>query len=228
MTTKESDFLNYLKTGDMEFTGEYDIPTVKGIKLKDLNSAKLLGFNYATNPKNMEEHGNSMIHFFLPDSNIERVWNRPDDYTPVFNQYKALIQPDFSQYVGMPKAMLIWQHYRRMWLAQYYQDRGLRVIAAPCWSDEDSFEYCFDGMPKHSCLCISSVGCVQNALVRTRFNAGLQETINRLEPSQLIIYGVIDDDMRERIKCPYIHIESEQKQRIQLWEKNKKEDINGR
>lgn len=146
MTTNESDFLNYLKTGDMEFTGEYDTPTVKGIKLKDLNSAKLLGFNYATNPQNMVEHGDSMIHFFLPDSNIERVWNRPDDYIPVFNQYKALIQPDFSQYVGMPKAMLIWQHYRRMWLTRYYQDKGLRVIAAPCWSDEESFEYCFDGI----------------------------------------------------------------------------------
>lgn len=219
MTTNESDFLNYLKTGDMDFTGMYDVPTVKGLKLKNLNKAELLGFNYATNPQNMKEHGNSMIHFFLPDSNIERVWNRPDDYIPVFNQYKALIQPDFSQYVGMPKAMLIWQHYRRMWLARYYQDRGLKVIAAPCWSDEESFEYCFDGMPKNSCLCISSVGCIQNPDTRNRFMLGFKETLNRLTPSQIILYGGITSSMKELMECPWIHLESEQRRRINAYKR---------
>lgn len=223
MTTNESDFLNYLKTGDMDFTGKYDAPTVKGLKLKNLNKAELLGFNYATNPQNMKKHGNSMIHFFLPDSNIERVWNRPDDYIPVFNQYKALIQPDFSQYVDMPKAMLIWQHYRRMWLARYYQDKGLRVIAAPCWSDEESFEYCFDGMPKNSCLCISSVGCIQNPTVRNRFMLGLKETIKRLSPAQIILYGCINDGIRDTISgIPYIHMYSEMKTRIDRYKANQK------
>ena len=65
MTTKEPDFLNYLRTGnDMVLVGDYDIPKVKGIKLKDLSKANLIGFNYATNPKNMAEQSNSMVHFF--------------------------------------------------------------------------------------------------------------------------------------------------------------------
>ena len=51
MTTKEPDFLNYLKTGDMALVGGYDIPKVKGVKLKNLSSADLIGFNYATSPK---------------------------------------------------------------------------------------------------------------------------------------------------------------------------------
>lgn len=221
MTTNESDFLNYLKTGDMEFTGKYDIPVVKGIKFKSLNKVHLLGFNYATNPKNMEEYGDSMIHFFLPDGNLERIWNRPDDYIPILNQYKAIIQPDFSQYVGMSKAMLIWQCYRRAWLARYLQNKGLRVIAAPCWSDEDSFEYCFDGMPKNSCLCISTVGCMQNPKVRSRFKQGFSETLKRLTPSQLILYGVIDDDIREQIRgISYVQLDSEMKTRINRYKSN--------
>lgn len=223
MTTNETDFLNYMKTGDMEMTGEYDIPVIRGLKIKDLGSVDLLGFNYATNPKTMQERENSMVHFFLPDSNIERVWNRPDDYIPVFNMYKGLIQPDFSQYVGMPKAMLIWQHYRRMWLARYYQDRGLRVIAAPCWSDEESFEYCFDGMPKNSCLCISSVGCIQNPDVRNRFMLGLEETMKRLSPAQIILYGCINEGIRDTISgIPYIHMYSEMKTRIDRYKANQK------
>lgn len=219
MTTKERDFLNYLKTGDMEVVGQYEIPTMKGVKLKTLNKVDLVGFNYCTNPETMRTKGDSMVHFFLPDSNLERVWNRPDDYIPILNSYKAIIQPDFSQYIGMPKAMLIWQHYRRMWMAQYYQRQGLRVIPAPCWSDEDSFEYCFDGMPKNSCLCISSVGCVKSPITREYFNRGFQETLNRLTLSQVILYGCIDDDMRKRLSgIPYVHIESEQQKRIKNYE----------
>lgn len=221
MTTNEADFLHYLKTRDIQVTGQYGIPVVKGIKFKSLSNIDLIGFNCSTSPKNIHERGQSIVHFFLPDEYSERVWNRPDDYEAVFNQYRGIIQPDFSQYVGMPKAMLIWQHYRRMFIAQYYQNKGLRVIPAPCWSDEDSFEYCFDGMPKNSCLCISSVGCVQNPKVRERFNAGFQETLDRLTPSQVIMYGVLDDDMRKRLgNTPYVHIESEQKQRIKIF-KNK-------
>lgn len=220
MTTNESDFLHYLKTGGMELVGKYDIPKVKGIKLKHLNKADVLGFNYCTNKENLTSNSKKWVHFFLPDAYIERVWDNPEYYGPVFNQYSGIIQPDFSQYVGMPRAMLIWQHYRRMWLAQYYQNQGVPVIAAPCWSDEESFDYCFEGMPHNSCLCISSVGCVQNPYVRERFNIGLQETLDRLTPKQVILYGCIDDDLRARLNkagCDYIHIDSEMKQRIEKY-----------
>jgi hypothetical protein len=115
----------------------------------------------------------------------------------------------------MPKAMQIWNHYRRMWMGAYYQREGIRVIPAPCWSDEESFEFCFDGMPKDSTIIISSVGCVQNRLVRARFNRGFDEALKRLTPSQIILYGCIDDDMRLRMDgIPYVHIESDMKRRI--------------
>lgn len=141
MTTNESDFLHYLKTGDMELEGKYDIPSLKGIKLKNLDNVGLIGFNYVTNPVNMQTRGDEFVYFFLPDSNLERVWNNLDYYEAVLRQYKAILQPDFSQYVGMPRAMQIWQHYRRMWVSAHYQRQGLKVIPTPDWSDEDSFVF---------------------------------------------------------------------------------------
>lgn len=222
MTTKEPDFLNYLRTGDMELVGKYDIPKVKGIKLKNLSKANLIGFNYATSPKRMIERGKAMVHFFLPDYLIERVWENLDYYEAVFNQYKAIIQPDFSQYVGMPRAMLIWQHYRRMWIAAHYQRQGIPVIPAPCWSDEDSFEYCFDGMPYDSCLCISTVGCMQNRQVNSRFMKGFEMTLKRLEPSQLILYGKVTEEITAQIDCPYTVIESDMAVRIRNWKESQK------
>ena len=219
MRTTDPDFLNYLKTGSMELTENLGIPKVRGVRFKNLDSVKLLGFNYCTNLGNLEEQEDALVHFFLPDHYIERVWDNLDHYEAVLKLYRGIIQPDFSMYTDMPKAMQIWQYYRRMWVAQYYQARGIRVIPAPCWSDEDSFEYCFEGMPKGSCLCISTVGCVKNPFVRQAFNRGFQETLDRLKPSQLIIYGVLDDDMRMRMKgIPYVHLESEQKVRIKNYE----------
>lgn len=217
MTTNESDFLHFLKSKELglHIIGKYGIPCIKGIKLKDLNSVKLIGFNYATNIKNMQERGNEFVHFFLPDTYIERVWDNPDYYGAVFAQYKGIIQPDLSQYTTMPRAMQIWNYYRNMWLGAYYQNQGIRVIPSAQWSDEDSFEYCFDGMPKGSCICISSVGCMQNVQARILFNAGLKEVVSRLEPSQVILYGVIDDDIRDKISgIPYIHLDSEMKVRM--------------
>jgi hypothetical protein len=78
MTTNEPDFLNYLKTGDMELTGKYDIPVLKRVKLKPkaLKRVELLGFNYATNPKE-DYTEDKIIHFFLPDYRFQQVWNTP-------------------------------------------------------------------------------------------------------------------------------------------------------
>lgn len=219
MTTNEPDFLHYLKGLDLDFEteGKYNMPKIKGMKFKHLDKASLLGFNYATQPENMDTKENSFIHFFLPDHYIERVWDNLEYYEAIFRQYKGICQPDFSQYTNMPRAMQIWNNYRCMWVSAYYQSLGIHVLPCPRWSDEESYEYCFDGMPHNSCLCISNVGCVQNPHVRELFNLGFQETLNKLTPSQLIIYGKLTDWMKARITCPYIVLESEQQKRIDNW-----------
>lgn len=57
MTTNESDFLHFLKTRELSFdlAGKYEVPRLKGIKFKDLSSVKLIPFNFATKPQNMED-----------------------------------------------------------------------------------------------------------------------------------------------------------------------------
>lgn len=219
MTTNEPDFLHFLLgrnlLGEGDVEGQYNIPKIDPIQV-DFKNLDLVGFNYSTNPKilNLDEENNSWVHFFLPDHMLERVWKNPEYYLQVFNLYEGLIQPDFSLYVGMPKAMLIFQHYRRMFLAKYYQQQGVMVIPAPCWADENSFEYCFDGMPKDSCLCISTVGCVKNPEVYEDFMKGYLETLKRLTPTQLIFYGKVTKDIIDAVTVPYVQIDVGIKQRL--------------
>ena len=91
----------------------------------------------------------------------------------------------------------------------------LGAIKSLC--DGASFEYCFEGMPKNSCLCISTVGCMKNPYVKERFLRGLDEVFKQLAPSQAILYGKVTDDVLEHVNCPYVQVASEMKQRIETW-----------
>ena len=146
-------------------------------------------FNYAMTSKNRESKG---LHFYLDDYQFQRLWNRPDDYIPLLKQFAAVCSPDFSQYTDMPPTMRMYNHYRKHWLAAYWQMNGIHVIPTICWSDSNSFDWCFDGEPTNSIVSISSVGTQADAESQMMFSDGCREAIKRLQPTEILWYG----------KCP--------------------------
>ena len=107
-------------------------------------------------------------------------------------KFDAVCAPDFSQYTDMPVAMRVYNHYRKHWLAAYWQMHGIRVIPTLSWSDTDSFAWCFDGEPENGIVSVSSVGTQKSKESQEAFAAGCREAIERLKPSQILWYG----------KCP--------------------------
>lgn len=146
-------------------------------------------FNYAMTSKNRESKG---LHFYLDDYQFQRLWNRPDDYIPLLKQFAAVCSPDFSQYTDMPPAMRMYNHYRKHWLAAYWQMHGIHVIPTICWSDSNSFAWCFDGEPTGSIVSISSVGTQADTESQKMFADGCREAIKKLNPTEILWYG----------KCP--------------------------
>ncbi|MBQ7516004.1 MAG: DUF4417 domain-containing protein [Schwartzia sp.] len=59
------------------------------------------------------------LHFFLDDYRFERVWNNPRQYLPQIEKFAFALSPDFSLYLDTPKAVQIWNHYRKHWCAAY-------------------------------------------------------------------------------------------------------------
>lgn len=109
----------------LDTAGLYDIPKMKPVySVRDLN---WIGFNYARScePKERAEHG---LHFYLDDYQFQRLWADPDRYVPMLQDYGAVMSPDFSVYNDFPKAVKIWNVYRNMWLACYWQLNGITVI----------------------------------------------------------------------------------------------------
>lgn len=159
------------------------------------------------------------------------VWVDPNRYADLLKQFKFVLAPDFSQYLDMPRAMRVWNHYRKMWLSSYWQKNGVRVIPVAGWTDEASFDYCFDGMPKNSCIATSSVGvyradaeaerCSSTVYQKSVFRRGTEEMIERLTPTQLLWYGSVPMWAKELTKSkgvPLIRVPASYEKRFKKGE----------
>lgn len=165
--------------------GEYEVPAISPIDI-DIENALLIGFNYAKTEKNPND---KIVHFFLDDYQFTRVWNNPDIYLSVLRRFKAVLSPDFSTYTDFPKAVSIFNHYRKQWLGAYWQSYGINVIPTIGWSTEDSYEYCFDGIPHDSLVCISTVGSFANKENKEAFLRGYKKSLDVLTPKKILFYG---------------------------------------
>ena len=186
---------NYENAQRMLFdgVGQYDIPELETVQF---DNAEFIGFNYAKSAKNPESKA---VHFFLDDYQFTRVWTDPDRYIPMLQRFKFVLTPDFSLYTDFPKPLQIYNHYRKHWLGAYWQMYGINVIPTICWSNRDSFEWCFDGEPTQSIVAVSSVGTQNSKEKAQRFLDGYFEMVERLQPAQIIFYGRVPDECRENI-----------------------------
>ena len=174
--------------------GEFNIPALEsGLFTVD----NWISFNYAKGCEEPEQHG---IHFFIDDYQFMRLWKDPDRYLEMLRRFQAVCTPDFSTYTDFPKAIQVYNHYRKHWLGAYWQENGINVIPTISWSDEDSFEWCFDGEPVGGMVAVSSVGTQGNRRATRLFELGYVEMKKRLAPAKIIMYGSVpecakDDDI---------------------------------
>lgn len=183
-----------LQHSRFEGVGKYNIPQIKGSSRK--NVEELIGFNYAKTTKSTSGKG---LHFFLDDYQFTRVWNDPDKYISVLKKFDFVLSPDFSLFTDFPVAMQIYNHYRKHWLAAYWETYGIEVIPTICWSDKQSFDWCFDGEPAGGTVAVSSIGTQTNSEDKAAFLLGYNEMISRLSPETVIFYGSVPDECRGNI-----------------------------
>lgn len=191
---------NYENAQRMLFDGigQYGIPEIKPTRF---DRAEFIGFNCAKRTTNPEKKA---VHFFLDDYQFNRVWVDPDRYIEMLSKFHCVLTPDFSLYMDFPKALQIYNHYRKHWLGAYWQMHGINVIPTICWSDRESFKWCFDGEPTHSVVAISSVGTQNSKEKKQRFLDGYFEMVERLQPVQIIFYGKVPEECKGNI----VHINS--------------------
>lgn len=65
-------------------------------------------------------------HFYTDDYRFERIWERP--YEVPETGCMAVIEPNFTISEQMSRATVLYNIYRKRWLARYWQTFGIRVL----------------------------------------------------------------------------------------------------
>ena len=169
-----------------DHTGLFDIPVLMPVQLPER-----MRWEAFSGAKGVEDRERTGIHFFLDDYMFLRVWNDPARYAQMLRCFGAVMTPDFSLYTDYPRAVQIYNHWRKHQLGAYWQRLGMTVIPTICWSDHDSYDWCFDGEPMGGTVAVSSVGTQKNPQARTLFTDGYLEMMRVLKPQKVIFFGPI-------------------------------------
>lgn len=175
----------------------YGIPEMEATHTKGDKLLRFCDFNQ------IDDHENYIAHFYYDDFKFINAWRDPDKYLEKLARFKAVISPDFSLYTDFPRALQILSCYRRQWCGKYWQEAGLDVIPDVVWGDEESYKFCFLGIPKHSTVAVSSVGVTVdkewNGKNNSLFLQGYNEMLKRLEPETIIYYGTEIDGLEGNV-----------------------------
>lgn len=126
------------------------------------------------------------VHFFIDDYRFEGVYRNPEKSLGKLSQYRFLLTPDYSTYSDMNYWRQMESIAHSRWVGAYWQDQGQIVFPTISWSDRKSYEFCFDGVEKHSIVAIGMIGCKRS---KQEFLSGYNEMLNRIDPDAIICFG---------------------------------------
>ncbi|MBR4830365.1 MAG: DUF4417 domain-containing protein [Bacilli bacterium] len=191
------DVFNAFMVKDCEFEGKYDIPIC--ITQNNEVPTKLIAYDLTMSSTDYDAY----VHFYIDDQKFDGpqgIWNKPEKALERLKKFKGVIIPDFSTYIDFPVALKIYNTYRMRAFGCYLLKNGINVIHNVRWSEPDSYEYCFSGIPKHSIISIGTIGCIKEKINWDFYQQGLDEMIKRLEPRILLVYGNTPDKFFKKYK----------------------------
>lgn len=179
--------------------GDFDIPfcpntsTELPKEIITYEEAKKL-YKKQLRKKDMSFKSEAYVCFYEDDyvfDSIYGIWFRPKKAHEILSHFAGIITPDFSTYCDFPEPLLMWQTYRMRAFGYWYGTIcGGKVINNVRWGDENTWEYCFNGLPTNDVLAIGTVGgSPYKKEDRERFETGLNELVKRLQPHTIIVYG---------------------------------------
>ncbi len=187
-----------LVRNEFKMTSKYELPIIHQ-DIIDLEKIKL--YSYSNTKYNDLRNRHRTIHFFIHDYRFEGIYENAEYTVEKLKQYYALCTPDFSLYLDMPITLQMHNTFKNRWCGAYFQSLGIKVIPTISWSDERSFDFCFEGVEKGSVVAVSTHG---NHKCEQEFMLGYKKMLEIIKPSAIICYGKPFKDMVGNIKVfPY-------------------------
>ena len=136
---------------------------------------------------------NSYVCWYIDDYKFDGpygIWHNSTNSLKILRHFAGAITPDFSTYQDFPEPIKIYNTYRMRAYGYWLGKNGIQVINNVRWGTEESYRYCFDGIPQNSVVAIGTVGGSPRRLIdRERFEMGLDVLVHTLNPKVILVYG---------------------------------------
>lgn len=139
-------------------------------------------------------HGTS-CNFYIDDEKFLSLENNVDKYLNYLKLFKCVLGIDFTIDTQMPLIMQFFNKYRSMALDWYLTLQGITVIPNVNIIPYEGREWLLDGLPKRSTVCCSTNGRVRSKGAREEFCKGYYEMCERLEPTRVVVVGILPDEL---------------------------------
>lgn len=163
-------------------SNEYGIPELTYNHVETLPK-KLLQYRKRFRHVKPETFG---VHFFTYDALFNSVWNYPTAPLKYLKRFGVVLTPDFSISADYPKAIQVYNAYRRQWCGVYWQSKGMTIIPTVAWGTPDSYDFCFLGIPEYSVVALSTLGTRRR---KADFLHGFDAMCERIQPKAILCYG---------------------------------------
>lgn len=180
------------------FTDEEEYPILEQwMVTKELPKA-ILPFNKALNCR--EDISNTYVCTYSPDRTFERVRRNPQQYIDFFKSTAGIIGFDFSVHDDMPIIKQKSQMNDNLSLMYYFGKQGIPILPnVRCGIDELMPEY-LSAFPKGCIIAVGTHGFYKERRERFEWRCFLDEVIDELHPSDIVVYGSLNDEIFDEVK----------------------------
>ncbi len=140
---------------------------------------------------NNTQETDGCVTFNLADRRIDRIWASPEKYISRLLKFDCVTTPDFSLLLDMDRAFIEYNLLRSLKLGRHLQDIGMRVLPSAMWAHPDTYDICFEALPRRSVVFVSTVGSIKSEEARKYFKMGIRAMIDRLNPTGVVLYGSV-------------------------------------
>lgn len=147
-------------------------------------------FSFITPPEYAAGH---VLGFYVDDNKFETVWRNAVKIAERLVRFPwgGVVMPDFSLIGDDPTVIRMYNLYRSLWCARYWQEAGIKVIPNLRWEDGDP-SWIYAGFPKKppvAAIEVRSANPARSATTRTWLIRGVRAAIEHVQPETVVFYG---------------------------------------
>lgn len=183
---------------DAKFTSNEEYPILRKEMISTELLKKIMPFDKA-----IIFQGNlsdTYICFFTADEKFERVRKNPKKYLNFFKRTAGIIGFDFSIHSDMTVVKQKSQMNDNLSITYYYGNEGIKIIPNIRTGINELNDEFYSAIPKHSMIAVGTHGFIKTKPEQAEWYCCLEEVIEKLQPSTIIVYGTLSNKMFDKLK----------------------------